>query len=211
MGIEVEQLFYFLPLVIFIVLIVVGTYFLMVHKRKCPSCGRSIRPIWRECSCTLEPLSTITEEPQWEPDCEPVTDVRPYSYDDAQPSSEKAIVMGTELMLPIVPSAWLFIEGRETPEKRYEIKRMVISIGSSDDNDIIFKDRAVSRHHAKIRIEGRKYFIYDLASTNGTRVNGRKIAKRWVKEGDRIEMGHIRMAFRTGEIPQYKPSDLLRI
>lgn len=119
--------------------------------------------------------------------------------------------MGTEVMLPAVPSAWLLIEGRETPEKRYEINGMVLSIGSSDDNDIILKDRAVSRHHAKIRIEGKKYFIYDLASTNGTRVNGRKIAKKWIKEGDSIEMGHIRMAFRTSKIPKYKPSDLLKI
>ncbi len=210
MEIEMEELIYFLPFLISLVLIVGGVYFLLVYKRKCPSCGKSIRPIWRGCSCVWEASSPITQEPQRKPDFESVTEIRPYSYDDAQFFSE-GIVMGTELMLPPIPSAWLLIEERETPEKRYEIKRTVISIGSSEDNDIILKDRTVSRHHAKIRIEGKKYFIYDLASTNGIRVNGRKIAKKWIKEGDSIEMGHIRMAFRTSEIPKYKPSDLLRI
>ena len=119
--------------------------------------------------------------------------------------------METEVMLPPVPSAWLILVDREIPEKRYEIRRPVISIGSGGDNDIVLNDRAVSRHHAKIRIEGKKRFIYDLASTNGTRVNGRKIAKKWIKEGDCIEIGHNKMAFRTGEIPHYKPSDLLKL
>ncbi|MCK5554072.1 MAG: FHA domain-containing protein [Deltaproteobacteria bacterium] len=85
------------------------------------------------------------------------------------------------------------------PEKKYEINGIAISIGRSDDNDVVLSDSTVSLRHAKIRFEGEKYFIYDLASTNGTRVNGRKIIKKSFKEGDIIEMGHTRMAFKMRE------------
>ncbi len=209
-----EQLLYFL---IPIIIIILGIYFLIIHQRKCPSCGRPIRPIWRECSCASEEsplLSTeqaIQEVVAQEPEVESTAEIKTYSYDDAQPLSGEGMGIGTEVMLPSIPSAWLLIEEEGMPEKKYDVKAMTISIGTSDDNDIILKDKAVSRHHAKIRIEGKKHFIYDLASTNGTRVNGRKIAKKWIKEGDSIEIGHTRMTFNAGEIPEYTPSDLLKM
>ena len=205
-----EQLIY---LLIPIVAIIVGIYFLFIHKRRCPSCGRSIRPFWRECSCASEPSIFFSQEPVEEREIGPTADIRPFSYDDAQPLSGER--MGTEVMLPSISPAWLLIEEWGAPEKRFEIKEMVTSIGTSVDNDIVLKDKAISRHHAKIRVEGQKYFIYDLASTNGTKVNGRKITKKWIKEGDVIEIGHTKMTFKTealpGDIPEYKPSDLLKM
>ena len=206
---EIEQLIYFL---IPIAVIVVGIYFLIIHKRKCPSCGRSIRPFWRECSCASEPSSPSAQEPEEQREVKLAAEAAKgdlFSYDNAQPLSGGE--MNTEVMLPSIPPAWLLIEELGMPEKRHELKGKVISIGTSDDNEIILKDKAVSRHHAKIRIEGKKYFVYDVASTNGTRVNGRKITKKWIKGGDSIEVGHTRITFKTGEAPEYTPSDLLKI
>jgi pSer/pThr/pTyr-binding forkhead associated (FHA) protein len=190
----VEQIIYFL---IPIVVIGVGVFYLVIHKRKCFSCGRLIRPIWRECACASEPSVVFSQEPELEQEARKTSQEKPFSYDDAQPLP--GAIMRTQVMLPPTSQAWLLIEG-EMSEKRYEIRETIVSIGSSDDNDIVLKDRAVSRHHAKIRIEGKKYFMYDLASTNGTRVNQRKIRKKWIKEGDIIEMGHTRMVFKAGEI-----------
>ena len=119
--------------------------------------------------------------------------------------------MGTEVMLPSITSARLLIEEQGMSERSYEIRGTAVSIGSGDDNDIVLTDKAVSGHHAKIRMEGKKHFIYDLASTNGTRVNGRKIAKRWIKEGDSIEVGHTRLTFKLSETPEAKPSNLLKM
>ncbi len=206
---EMGQLIYFL---IPIAMIIAGIYFLIIHKRKCPSCGRFIRPFWRECSCASEPSSPLAREPEEQEEQQKVevtAEDKLFSYDNAQSLSGEQ--MRTELILPSIPQAWLLIEELGMPEKRFEIKERVISIGTSDDNEIILKDKAVSRHHAKIRIEGKKYFIYDVASTNGTIVNGRKITKKWVKEGDRIEIGHSKITFKTGEAPEYTPSDLLKI
>jgi len=211
MEIGTEHIIYFLfPLVV----IILGIYFLFIHKRNCPSCGRPIRPVWRECSCASGPSIFFAQEPEEEHlEGEKEVGAPPgterFSYDDAQPFSGEGI--GTEVMLPVMSSACLVVKESGVPEKRYEIKRTIVAIGSSDDNDIVLKNKAVSRHHAKIRIEGKKHFIYDLASTNGTRVNGRKITKKWIKEGDTIEVGHTRMTFRLSETPGVKPSNLLKM
>jgi hypothetical protein len=224
----IDLFYFFIPIVV----IVVGLYLLFIHKRRCASCGRPIRPIWRECPCASKPSLVFSEEPapQVPKDKEPVTqrleahremklalepERKPFSFDDAEPLFGSQTAARTEVIPPSISSAWLEIEELGKPEKRFAIRGKVISIGSSNDNDLVIKDRTVSRHHAKIRIERQKYFIYDLASTNGTRVNGRKAAKKWIKEGDNIEMGHARMTFRTGapteEIAEHKPSDLLKM
>jgi hypothetical protein len=215
MEIGTEHLIYFLfPIVV----IILGIYFLIIHKRKCPSCGRPIRPVWRECSCESGPSIFFSQEPEeeqfsqqpeGEQQVETPAEAAPFPYDATQSFTTGG--MGTEVMLPSITSAWLFIEEQGMPEKRHEIKGTAVSIGSSDDNDIILQDKAVSRHHAKIRIEGKKHFIYDLASTNGTKVNGRKITKKWIKEGDTIEVGHTRMTFKPSEMPEVKPSNLLKM
>jgi hypothetical protein len=249
LEIEIGQIIYFL---IPIAMIIVGIYFLLLHGRRCTSCGRSVRPFWRECPCTSAPSTVFSpafeeeieeegeieasaeiapfpyepkleEKPQFEPpvdmspadmklETKPETKVetKSFSYDDAQP-------MGTELMLPAISSAWLLIREEEMPEVRYEIKGAVTSVGTSADNDIVLTDKAVSRHHAKIRIEGQKYFVYDLASTNGTKVNDRKITKKWIREGDSVELGHTTMTFVTEGPPsepieyKHKPSDLFKM
>jgi hypothetical protein len=207
MQIGTEHLVY---LIFPVVVIILGIYFLAIHKRKCPSCGRPIRPVWRECYCVSEPSIFFSQESEGQQEAgTPAAATESFSFDDAQPFSGEG--MGTEVMLPSMTSAWLLIEETGMPEKRYEIKRTIISIGSSDDNDIILKDKAVSRHHAKIRVEGRKHFVYDLASTNGTTVNGRKITKKWIKDGDTIEVGHTTMTFKASEAPEAKPSNLLKM
>jgi hypothetical protein len=253
MPMEIEQLIYFL---IPIAMIVVGIYFLLIHGRRCTSCGRSVRPFWRECPCASAPSTVFSpafeEEIEEEQEISPMADIAPFPYEpkpeekpqfvspadispaeiepeieaDIKPetktdaksfSYDDAERMGTQVMLPEISSAWLVIQEQELPERKYEIKGPVTSIGTSDDNDVVLADKAVSRHHAKIRIEGPKYFVYDLASTNGTKVNERKITKKSVKEGDSIEMGHTTMTFVTEGPPsepleyKHKPSDLFKM
>jgi hypothetical protein len=206
MEIGTEHLVYFLfPIIV----IILGIYFLIIHKRICPSCGRPVRPVWRECYCASEPSIFFSQESEGEQKVRTPAESESFSFDDAQPLSGEP--MGTEVMLPSITSAFLLVEESGVPEKRYEIKGTVASIGSSDDNDIVLKDKAVSRHHAKIRIEGKKYFIYDLASTNGTKVNGRKITKKWIKDGDTIEVGHTKMTFKPNKTLEVKPSNLLKM
>jgi len=64
-----------------------------------------------------------------------------------------------------------------------------IIIGRSSDLDMVLVEDMVSRKHAKIVTQGDQVLIMDLGSTNGTFVNGERIKKARLKEGDRILIG----------------------
>jgi hypothetical protein len=64
-----------------------------------------------------------------------------------------------------------------------------IIIGRSSDLDMVLVEDMVSRKHAKIATAGQQIVIQDLGSTNGTFVNGEKVKKVRLKEGDRILIG----------------------
>ncbi len=62
-------------------------------------------------------------------------------------------------------------------------------IGRSSDLDMVLIEDMVSRKHAKISLQPGQITISDLGSTNGTFVNGEKIKRARLKEGDRILIG----------------------
>jgi pSer/pThr/pTyr-binding forkhead associated (FHA) protein len=64
-----------------------------------------------------------------------------------------------------------------------------IVIGRSSDLDMVLVEDMVSRKHAKIVTSNNRVSIQDLGSTNGTFVNGEKVKKARLREGDRILIG----------------------
>ncbi len=56
-------------------------------------------------------------------------------------------------------------------------------------NEISLDDPQMSRYNSRIKLENGVFVIYDLASTNGTLVNGQKILKQPLKNGDEIKIG----------------------
>lgn len=64
-----------------------------------------------------------------------------------------------------------------------------IIIGRSSDLDMVLVEDMVSRKHAKISTHSSQVIIQDLGSTNGTFVNGEKIKRVRLREGDRILIG----------------------
>jgi hypothetical protein len=75
----------------------------------------------------------------------------------------------------------------------------VLTIGRRSDNDIALLDLEVSRRHARIDYVAPRYYLSDLGSTNGTRVNGRPVDGRQpLHPGDIIEVGSTRLRFRIG-------------
>ena len=73
-------------------------------------------------------------------------------------------------------------------------------IGRSNDIDIVLIEDMVSRRHARVILQGDSLVIEDLGSTNGTFVNGEKIRRSRLKEGDKVLIGTsiIRVAFSDG-------------
>lgn len=76
-------------------------------------------------------------------------------------------------------------------------------IGRGPDCRITLVDPLVSRHHAKVRIEGTCAVIEDLGSRNGSRVNARLIRGTHIlKDGDRIRIGTQELVFSEVEAVQ---------
>jgi Protein of unknown function (DUF3662)/FHA domain len=69
-------------------------------------------------------------------------------------------------------------------------------IGRSRDADVVVDDPNVSRRHAEVRPSGGSWIVRDLGSTNGVKVNGRRIqGPQSLKPGDEIELGTSRVTF----------------
>ncbi len=73
----------------------------------------------------------------------------------------------------------------------------VIEIGKLSKSDFVLKDDSASRRHARIEIdaEGRVHLL-DLESTNGTKLNGMRVGKSHLTDGDEIEIGLTRLRVR---------------
>lgn len=64
-----------------------------------------------------------------------------------------------------------------------------VLVGRSSDLDMVLVEEMVSRRHARIELEGGVLTIEDLGSTNGTFVNGEKVLRAELNEGDRVLIG----------------------
>lgn len=77
-----------------------------------------------------------------------------------------------------------------------QLTEEVTTMGSVAGNTVVLADPAVSRKHAGIRrVEG-GYELADLGSTNGIYVNGRKIPKKMLDQGDIIRIGNTEAVFK---------------
>ena len=63
------------------------------------------------------------------------------------------------------------------------------TIGRVGDNTIVIDSPAVSSHHASVFNEGGLLAVEDLQSTNGTFVNGVRVSRRILKDGDVLQVG----------------------
>jgi hypothetical protein len=61
-------------------------------------------------------------------------------------------------------------------------------IGRSSCCDIVLTSPAISTHHCRLYLVGRDWYVDDLNSRNGTRVNGRLVSRRRLKAGDRLSI-----------------------
>jgi len=87
------------------------------------------------------------------------------------------------------------LEKHPSFQQEYVISEDVVTIGRHPDNTIVVPQESISRQHARIERVDDVFFIVDLNSSNGTMVNGQRITRHELKEGDVITLGDVEFGF----------------
>ena len=80
--------------------------------------------------------------------------------------------------------------------KRYSVPESGLKLGRSSSCDIAIPDLALSRNQCLFELRDGAIWVTDLASANGTTVNGLAINQSELFDGDIIEIGKSRLEFR---------------
>jgi len=206
-----------------VILIVLVLFLVLRHREeRCPVCGNVMDPNWGgvcqfcEAEAASTGPSTITTPSNEPPTAPQVPRVPP----EGRYKSTAAIgAMGTP-QPPGIASAeppppakterlrrepqvmgWLVVEKGPRAGQEFRLQE-ITAIGRSGNNDVIIDDPSVSRQHAKVRLEGKVFTIFDLGATNPTKVNGLEIGKHQLIDGDRVEIGNALFVFKQVKTPQ---------
>jgi hypothetical protein len=90
------------------------------------------------------------------------------------------------------PGSLLLPTGDRVPLGEY-----IVTVGRQNDCTIVLGDPNVSRHHAEVRPSGEGFVVVDLGSTNGTKVNGTRVAEQALHDGDEVTFGNTVMHFQA--------------
>lgn len=90
--------------------------------------------------------------------------------------------------------ARLIITHQGTVIKEYELSKEKITVGRKPTNDIVLDDPTVSGTHASF-LHMKQTFVEDMNSTNGIKLNGKKVNKRQLKHGDLVLIGQHEFKF----------------
>ena len=95
---------------------------------------------------------------------------------------------------------------------RFGLRDEDLVVGRSPSCDISLTDRNASSKHCRLAQERGAYVVYDLDSQNGTWVNGKRVKRRKLREGDILAIGKTKLLFSesdpTEPIPIDSPQDV---
>ncbi|MBU1077795.1 MAG: FHA domain-containing protein [Spirochaetes bacterium] len=128
--------------------------------RQCPTCGQILEGDWNRCPFCMGSLDNAKKQ-----------------------RSDK--------MIPHIPHiGYLIVKTGTDRGKVYCIDKNRVAIGSSNQNDIIINDDNISLQHAKIWFDNNKFYIHDLNSKTGTKVNNRFVERRELYDNDLIDLAN---------------------
>lgn len=126
------------------------------------------------------PVSTVPQ-----PSPAPVPSVRP----PRQPTVPVGV--------PPEPIGLLVLRSGPRTGQQFGLKRGRNTVGrDSSRADIVLEDETISGEHARVQFEQGQFYIYDLASTNGTFVNNRRVQRQLLMDGDVVRFGNAQLVFK---------------
>ncbi len=97
---------------------------------------------------------------------------------------------------PVPPGASVrvmrgFFEGLELP-----LDRDWLVVGRGRGADLVIHEGTISRAHAALGYGEKGFFVQDLGSTNGTFVNGHRLERAALGDGDEVQLGKLLLQVR---------------
>ena len=90
-----------------------------------------------------------------------------------------------------MPKLIVLTEGIEPTS--FEFTKEATSVGRDDENDITLPHQSVSGSHAELVMRGEDVHVRDLGSTNGTYINGNKVAESPLQPSEVITFGEVEL------------------
>ena len=111
------------------------------------------------------------------------------------PVSERSMIIPDTATRTIVQTSQAALEGEDGG--LIMLVKGETTVGRVAGNDLVLPDNFVSRQHARIQSQGGEFILFDLGSSNGTYVNGRRLTEpHTLQPGDEIHFGHAAFVFR---------------
>lgn len=104
-----------------------------------------------------------------------------------------------------VGSSHLEVQHGDQPPSRVLLDGEMLRIGRAPDNHLQVADGHVSKRHAEVRRESSGFVVVDVGSLAGVLVNGEKVERAVLGDGDVIELGEtspVRLTFRKAREPE---------
>jgi hypothetical protein len=151
-------------------------------KKMCPN-GHLMDPAWEVCpycpsdrSASPDLAKTVRAE-----------DVGAVKPAPKAPEPRRTEILHTQPSINAV--AWFVATQGPTQGTVHTIRSDKASLGAAAKCDVCLEDSHVSDQHASLRFQDGAFTLTDLDSTNGTFVNGEKIARQELADGDRVRFG----------------------
>ena len=94
-----------------------------------------------------------------------------------------------------MPKARVSFTGQNNSDVKFVEFSDSATVGRRNSNDLIISDNAVSGTHCELTFDDGKVYIEDLNSTNGTFIDGERISRAELKNGDILILG--KMSFKV--------------
>lgn len=147
------------------------------------------------------PLYIEAKDGKWYARC-----VRP-AYFQLSGSRVSAVPLADGILIPVVgvgQKSILYTEHTNSQSSVFHNyfaeKDAEITIGRLPSNDVVYPNRFVSKTHATLKWEGKRWLIRDCNSTNGVFVNDRKVATAELHVGDSVFILGLRILIGAGFI-----------
>ena len=75
----------------------------------------------------------------------------------------------------------------------FDVQNESTTVGRIEGNDLVLNHPSVSRRHARIDRRGGTFWVIDLKSTNGVKVNGTAVGESQILPGDKISIGSVEL------------------